>query len=402
MDLDRVVLPDGTERAIKTRLMAVDNARERVDQTGKVVGIRATSTMGHRAAGIARNLFIWDPLIQLVLVASTTATIRFPEAEIHFDAGTEFLVQLVEPLTVEQEWPWQPAHVAANAAEQEDLRKLVRGMTWRTYKKDTPKASDVVNVIFLGEPEWIERAFDAAGWVHADPLSKKTGWMTFRSVAELKEYRNAPMSPQTLDELPPAYQLSKALNNYSKRHHLRLWLLDEEWKGRPVFAAASTQDIAITFSFKNRRLIHLIDRNLDNERAKVVNDMVYTGCIDAAELMPRGWVPNTLTNATREHLQTDGSVAILELNPCRSPRTAPRIGEKAVYRPPTHQRGPRQFLLTVGSDFTFNNPAIQLGHGARWLWHKMRGKDNDRKQPERTALLSPSPRPPPSSPETEP
>lgn len=75
----------------------------------------------------------------------------------------------------------------------------------------------------------------------------------------------------------------------------------------------------ITWAFRNNRLIHVIDRNIDNERAKIINDLVYTGCVDAAQLVSRPWVPQQAKVATGEMIHTDGAVAVLELNPCRTP-----------------------------------------------------------------------------------
>lgn len=40
------------------------------------------------------------------------------------------------------------------------------------------------------------------------------------------------MSTMTLDESPARFQFSKALNSYSKRHHLRIFDQSEQWNGQ--------------------------------------------------------------------------------------------------------------------------------------------------------------------------
>jgi hypothetical protein len=43
---------------------------------------------------------------------------------------------------------------------------------------------------------------------------------------------------------------------------------------------------------------HLIDENVDRERSKVVNDLLFTGCVEAVGLAPRPRLPEHLFNAT--------------------------------------------------------------------------------------------------------
>ncbi|MBI4893991.1 MAG: LssY C-terminal domain-containing protein [Acidobacteria bacterium] len=386
IDFDSIQLPDGTSHDLKTRLTAVDNAREKVDDSGKIVGIRATAPMGYRAAGIARNLFFWDPMIQVVLAGTTAVVLNFPEAEINFPAGTEMQARLTEPLDVDTTWSTPLPKLATTEDSRRQILNQIRAMTWRTQTKGSAKPADIVNLVFLGDPEWLERAFNAAGWAAADRLSKSTGWKTFHSFAEARPYPSAPMSPMTLDENPASLQFSKSLNNYSRRHHLRVFNQANHWNGHPVLAASSTQDLAITVSFSNRRLIHVIDRNIDNERAKIVNDLVYTGCVDAAEIIHRPWVPNSSEVATGEHILTDGAVAVLELNPCRNPyRTLPAQDPMAVSGG-WWQRLGRQVVLTIGNDFTFNNPIYQAGKGAQFLVRRAFKKDYQA-PPVRASLL---------------
>ena len=128
------------------------------------------------------------------------------------------------------------------------------------------------------------------------------------------------MSVLLLDEQRPRFSFSKSLDTFSKRHHVRIWMRPETWKGMPVLTASSTQDIGIQLSRKNKTFIHTIDTNIDNERAKIADDLMFTGCVDAAELYRRPWVAAGAQNATGESLRTDGRVAVLQLNDCTHPR----------------------------------------------------------------------------------
>jgi len=74
------------------------------------------------------------------------------------------------------------------------------------------------------------------------------------------------MSSLLLDDRRPDYALSKSLNTFQKRHHLRVWPIAGNWDGLPVWTASSTQDIAIGFSRRSHNLIHIIDEFIDSER----------------------------------------------------------------------------------------------------------------------------------------
>lgn len=386
-EFDTLELPDGTTFPLAARVAGIDTARESVAADGRVLGIRATDAFGHRMAGITRNLFFWDPLIHSVLAGATAATIRFPESEIYFPAGTELRLVLTEPLALREEWTVPLPAIATSAAERTDLLEIVRDMTYRSLTSSLREA-DLINVVLLGEEDWVRRAFDAAGWVEADPLTKATGWATFRSVAESKAYPEAPMSAQLFDELPPVVELSKALNTYSKRHHARVWSLPDTFRQRPVFALAATEDTAIDFSFKRMRLIHAIDPNLDNERAKIVNDLVDAGCVDAAELIERPWAPREFRNATGEKVFTDSRLLVIELNPCRTPQMLERDAGTQTLRVSGrwYQRIPRQVILTVRNDFTRNNPVFQAVLGVRYLIGKAGGNQRRRARPMRESV----------------
>ena len=387
-EFDWLEFPDGTSVGVETRLADIDNARETVDKDGLLQGIRATDAFGHRLAGIARNLFFWDPLIQAVLTGSTLAVIRFPESEIHLPAGTEMVFETSAPFEVRDDWTVPLPSVAMDEVERDALGSMVRDIPSRTTVRGGHKEADIVNILFLGEEEWLERAFDAAGWVKADPLTRRTGWATFTSVAESKAYPEAPMSEMWLDELPPTLELSKTLNTYSKRHHIRLWPQLPTWRERPVIAAASTQDVGIDFMFRKLKLTHVIDRNIDNERAKVINDLVYAGCVDAADLIDRPWVPNAAKNSTGDHLITDGRILVVELNPCRDPRVIPRDQQPIRTRGSLLQRIPRQFILTIRNDFSRNNPIYQAGLGVRYLFGKMFRREPGPAQPDRPSEVT--------------
>ena len=76
---------------------------------------------------------------------------------------------------------------------------------------------------------------------------------------------------------------------------------------------AATHDTGIDFSEQNRTFIHKIDSQIDRERAKVVNDLLFTGRVRSVALVDRPAVPQHGQNATGDGLETDAKMAVLIL-----------------------------------------------------------------------------------------
>jgi opacity protein-like surface antigen len=158
------------------------------------------------------------------------------------------------------------------------------------------------------------------------------------------------MSILVLDGKDPDYAYAKTLNTFSKRHHLRIWTTRQTWNGQQVWTSSSTHDIGIGFSKKDKTFIHLIDSNIDNERAKVVNDLIYTGC------------------GTGEELITDRRIAVLQLNDCQHAIDEASGQENVALR--THgnrlDRTTRQTVLTLKNNIMRDNVGVMAYSGIRY------------------------------------
>ena len=232
---DRAVLPTGEALAITSRLHAVVNARESLDRHQRVVGIRATATLGYSASAWIVGAATADPLLMTFAFAGSSLILRFAESEITYPAGTELLVTLAAPLAI----PPRPGPregtptvepLTRSAAERDALTAFVAALPFRTA---TPagQVSDITNVLLIGDAAAIDRALHAAGWSTTDELNASTAYRTFRSMAENKGYDAAPMSMLRLDGHAPHETWQKGLNTFAKRHHLRLFQRDERWNG---------------------------------------------------------------------------------------------------------------------------------------------------------------------------
>ncbi len=352
----KVELPDGSWVEINAQILAIDNAREKVDKNGRIRGIRSTNTPGFRAAGLLTTLAAVDPIALAFSTAAFASVLRFSEPEIRLKAGTEFVVKLVDgPI-------WEPLPPQLVGLAEPMPSAFLERLPYRTQTPGRRQESDLTNLVLAGSPVAIERAFLAAGWQVPEALSSATAYRTFRALAGNQEYVDAPMSTLLLDGQTPVQSWSKALNTFSKRHHLRLYATKERWQDQPVFTASATQDIAINFSRGRGLFTHVIDENIDRERNKVVHDLLFTGCVEAADQMPRPWVPAEAFNATGQELLTDRAVAVLVFSDCLRPRRFDEIAAPAPgpFRPNQISRIVRQTVLTVRNDL-FRGSLIYQG-----------------------------------------
>jgi opacity protein-like surface antigen len=185
------------------------------------------------------------------------------------------------------------------------------------------------------------------------------------------------MSTLLLGGQAPAYAYAKTLNTFSKRHHLRVWASSLSWDGETVWTSSSTHDTGIGFSKKNKTFIHLIDTHIDNERAKVVNDFIFTGCVSNVQLVARPWIPKDAKNGTGEDLITDGRVAVLQLNDCNDPQnTIEAAGETLKVHGNRAERVSRQTVLTLKNNILRDNVGVMAYSGIRTGISELKKKDD--------------------------
>jgi hypothetical protein len=367
-----VHLPDGTTLSINTRLSAVENARETVNDQGMIKGIRSTGTPAYAAERKIASISTIDPIAYLFTSVTAFAVLGFADPEIRYPAGTEALVQFVSPAITDKTYPRTVAEFPGTEEEQNQLRQLIRNLPFRTMTKGSNKPSDITNLVFIGSADGLQRAFSAAGWVNVAGLNASSTFLTVKTVGGNHVYNEAPMSTLLLDEQPPIFTLSKTTNTFAARHHLRVFDPDIKYQGATVLTSSSTQDIRVAFSYKQRTFIHVIDEYIDNERSKVVNDLEFTGCVEAFNLVPRPWVPKDAYNATGDRLMTDGAVAVMRISDCKDPRTTSDLaatGSKKV------KKSTRNTFLYLRDDLYRGNLVYSGISGAFWLKNYFAKKD---------------------------
>jgi hypothetical protein len=304
---------EAEQDAISVRVVAVDNAKEKVDDNGVITGIPASQTYTARMNRGIEKMSGSDRFSGLagILEGVKKAIVTDADPDITFEAGTELLLKTTAALNV--------AHPSAGIAgdvrgitDESGVMQMVRNMPLRASATNG-RPSDLTNLLFVGTQEQLTAAFEAAGWSTAAQLSRQSKFETAKAMIEQRGYKEAPVSVLLVDGRPPELVYQKQNNTFDSRHHLRIWSQKGTWDGRPVWICAATHDVGISYSEREGTFIHRIDPNVDDERAKVVNDLIFARKVAALALVQRDTVPRDAENATGDPLHTDGQLAVLVL-----------------------------------------------------------------------------------------
>jgi hypothetical protein len=317
IEFDLISPYDSPPITMHSRVLDVDNARESV-KNGVIRGIRSTATPQNRFIFPLAHLLVWSPYSYWIPAASEALFPIASEPEIYFPVGTDLRLQLTAPLPVATSISPALANKEFEESGTEALNRIVLSFTQRTSNAEG-RAADVVNLVFIGSREQIERAFLTARWTNSDPLSVRSVMRGFHAVISLNSDPHLPMSSHLLDGKSSDSTWQKSLDSYSKRDHLRIWNRPETWEGQTIWLAASTAEEGASWSFRKERFVHHVVPDIDEEREKVVRDLSVAGCVEAAYNSPRPTTPASMVGSTGTELRTDGAVAVIQLRECQLP-----------------------------------------------------------------------------------
>jgi hypothetical protein len=346
--------PDVTV-ALTARVEEVQNARELV-RKGVIQGIRSSDTFQGRINSRLIHLPTWNPYSDPVLIAYKVIFPIFPEPEIYYPIGTDIRLRTTTevsspPMMVSTEIESPPAK-----AESDRLGQLVEQLPWRvTTEKDVD--ADLINIVFLGSEQAVTSAFGAAGWRNADPVSRRTFLKNLYALLNNSGYAQEPMMTFLSDGKPQDMSWQKSLNSYDRRDHLRIWKWGLKGTTDSVWISSSTRDTRAALAIKHMSFVHHIAPNIDDERAVIIRDLNFAGCVSSVSYVLRPEIPNATHNANGDVIRTDGLVAVVALQNCQP--TAPQLDSNSKggsFRPGNHVfRFLRRQILTFRNDIVRAN-----------------------------------------------
>ncbi len=352
---DKLQLSDGSMVPVNARVADVETAKERVDPEGMIGGIHPTANLSSSVAFYGIPLLYFDPEFGVPMMGIKVLIARSPDPEIYFPAGTEMILKLTGETNVPEQVDVSNGIPALSPARVDEVRKILAKLPEQRTNRGRNKPSDLVNIVLLGDRASIGRAFEAAGWSGAQRTTLRSIYRMYHCMVQRIGYSMAPMGRMMLNGVPADAEYQKNLNTFSKRHHLRLW----KDTGEDAWISAATEDVGYTLH--GVHLTHATDSLIDSERAKVLNDLAYTGCVSGAAMMARPLSDGGLEGGAS--IQTDGRVAIVQVSDCQHPRAS--MNESG--RPDSPEK-PRavQALLAMRNDLIRSNP-ISLAYNTTKL-----------------------------------
>jgi hypothetical protein len=129
-----------------------------------------------------------------------------------------------------------------------------------------------INVGLVGDREDVVRAFHAAGWYPADPITLRTSVEIIGSVLLDRPYRAAPVSPLFFEGRREDLAFEKPDGGSAdRRQHVRLWLtIASGAEARPVWLGSATFDSGVTLSRDTGQVTHRIAPDVDAERDRLM------------------------------------------------------------------------------------------------------------------------------------
>ena len=326
----------------------VENAREQV-KNGIIHGVTSSDTFQGRVNSRLIHLPTWNPYSDLGLIVYKATFPIFPEPEIYYPSGTDMRLKTKAPMSsLLAVAKIQTEGSQSNSAE---LDAWIQQLPQRTTTLKSTDA-DLINLVFLGSQEQVQAAFREAGWHGSDSVSRHSVMHNLYALLNNSGYAQQPMKTFLVDGKPEDMNWQKGLNSYGRRDHLRIWQWTPEGATEPVWVTSSTHDSGAVLSVKYKGFVHHISPDIDDERAKVIRDLNFSGCVKSVSYVARPGISTLMQNATGDPMRTDGAVAVVQLQDCQ-PAVPGLVASSstASFKPGNHAfRYIRRQILTFRND----------------------------------------------------
>ena len=182
------------------------------------------------------------------------------------------------------------------------------------------REGDMVNLVFVGQTDDLQKAFARAGWVRTDKWKPIFAWhLLWHGTKDVR----LPMSRFYLFGRVQDY--SYALPGpgavVSRRHHLRIWKTDCRIDGTPVWAASATHDVGIEIAKGGHLINHRIDPAVDTERDFIGANLADTSSVSRQEYLRSPEPVFQAQTASGETYHSDSRILLLDLHAVTSTST---------------------------------------------------------------------------------
>ena len=318
--LDSVAIPidvatgDTLHAAVSMRIVSIDDSRESVDSAGRIVGPPIPSIVRSKRDWAVLLLGIFHPVGAAVLAATLETEMVERHRAVALEKGWE-LTAVIDRGTSMRAWThWLPPPAITGGLSPQSI---AASAPMHAYLREQRLPSDVISLAVVGSSAQVSAAFRAAGWTVAVPLNLRSDFVMFAKAAKGEGYDAQPVSKLVLDGRPPDRVYEKVADTFTKRHHLRMWRWpSDSTRDGPssIWLLAATHDTGIMFSSQLQSYTHRVDPRIDDEREKIVSDLIAANAVAAVSYVPRSAPQEAATvNGRRTPAITDWRMAVIVL-----------------------------------------------------------------------------------------
>lgn len=166
---------------------------------------------------------------------------------------------------------------AAVDCDEAELRSRLAALPRCTTNRHGTREGDPLNLVVIGHFETVLNGFGAR-WDETETISLGSCWRTLKSFLLGSPYRYSPVSALYFAGRSQDFALQRTRRTINERLHLRLWLTELRYQGKPVWVGQISRDIGVRFTMKTWNLTtHKIDPDVDESRDYVLDDLMEAG-----------------------------------------------------------------------------------------------------------------------------
>jgi hypothetical protein len=174
---------------------------------------------------------------------------------------------------------------------------------------------DPLNLAIVGHEDTLIKAMLTAGWCPADPITCTNCLRITIGTLFHRPYETAPVSNLYIwgrkQDLAFQQPVGK---DPSKRHHVRFWRTQQmDDQGRPYWIGGGTFDVSVGFSHTTGQITHHISPEVDEERDKILADLLKAGCLEDTIWLDDFHTKRSGVNGGGDPYRTDGRIPVLVL-----------------------------------------------------------------------------------------
>ena len=195
------------------------------------------------------------------------------------------------------------------------LKSWARSLPCCTTNADGDKFGDPLNVIFVGDMNYLMGALTRSGWAFTERISGKAAWETMKSTLFGTPEWNFPISPLYFLGRHQDFAMQRPRGSIPQRNHMRIWLAPVTLNGSQVWVAQLSRDIGVRPTWHSPFLFtHVIDPEVDEDRSYLLEMLMRSQSVSAygyVDGVGEATVEAPNFNLTGDPYRTDGRRLLL-------------------------------------------------------------------------------------------